>query len=83
VLAQVYDARLQLSHFEIGGWTPQGSAQAMSADYYYYADGRIKFVDDLLTLDTYSHVLPTMQHGATARLGKLLYGKGGAKTGAA
>lgn len=30
-----------------------------------------------LTLDTYSHVLPTMQQGATARLEKLLYGKGG------
>lgn len=27
-----------------------------------------------LTLDTYSHVLPTMQQGATARLEKLLYG---------
>lgn len=30
-----------------------------------------------LTLDTYSHVLPTMQQGATARLEKLLYGDGG------
>lgn len=37
----------------------------------------------VLTLDTYSHVLPTMQQGATARLEKLLYGKGGAKSGAA
>jgi integrase len=37
----------------------------------------------VLTLDTYSHVLPTMQQGATARLEKLLYGKGGAKTGTA
>ncbi|MCA1567402.1 MAG: tyrosine-type recombinase/integrase [Acidobacteria bacterium] len=37
----------------------------------------------VLTLDTYSHVLPTMQQGATARLEKLLYGKSGAKTGAA
>jgi integrase len=27
----------------------------------------------VLTLDTYSHVLPTMQHKATARLEKLLY----------
>ncbi len=27
----------------------------------------------VLTLDTYSHVLPTMQQGATARLEKLLY----------
>jgi integrase len=26
----------------------------------------------VLTLDTYSHVLPTMQQGATARLEKLL-----------
>jgi len=31
-----------------------------------------------LTLDTYSHVLPTMQQGATARLEKLLYGAGNA-----
>lgn len=31
----------------------------------------------VLTLDTYSHVLPTMQQGATARLEKLLYRKGG------
>lgn len=30
----------------------------------------------VLTLDTYSHVLPTMQQGATARLEKLLYRKG-------
>lgn len=29
----------------------------------------------VLTLDTYSHVLPTMQQGATARLEKLLYYK--------
>jgi integrase len=29
----------------------------------------------VLTLDTYSHVLPTMQQGATARLEKLLYAK--------
>lgn len=29
----------------------------------------------VLTLDTYSHVLPTMQQGATARLEKLLYRK--------
>lgn len=33
----------------------------------------------VLTLDTYSHVLPTMQQGATARLEKLLYKKGVAK----
>ena len=32
----------------------------------------------VITLDTYSHVLPTMQQGATARLEKLLYGKGNA-----
>jgi integrase len=31
----------------------------------------------VLTLDTYSHVLPTMQQGATARLEKMLYKKGG------
>ena len=31
----------------------------------------------VLTLDTYSHVLPTMQQQATARLEKLLYCKGG------
>lgn len=30
----------------------------------------------VLTLDTYNHVLPTMQQGATARLEKLLYKKG-------
>jgi integrase len=30
----------------------------------------------VLTLDTYSHVLPTMQQRATARLEKLLYSKG-------
>jgi integrase len=29
----------------------------------------------VLTLDTYSHVLPTMQQGATARLEKMLYSK--------
>lgn len=33
----------------------------------------------VLTLDTYSHVLPTMQQGATARLEKLLYEKRGAQ----
>jgi integrase len=33
----------------------------------------------VLTLDTYSHVLPTMQQGATARLEKLLYKKGGSE----
>jgi integrase len=32
----------------------------------------------VLTLDTYSHVLPTMQQ-ATERLEKMLYGKGGKK----
>jgi integrase len=37
----------------------------------------------VITLDTYSHVLPTMQQGATARLEKLLYGKGDAKTSTA
>lgn len=31
----------------------------------------------VLTLDTYSHVLPTMQQQATARLEKMLYSKGG------
>ena len=30
----------------------------------------------VLTLDTYSHVLPTMQQQATERLEKMLYGKG-------
>ncbi|HYP00172.1 MAG TPA: site-specific integrase, partial [Pyrinomonadaceae bacterium] len=35
----------------------------------------------VLTLDTYSHVLPTMQQGATARLEKLLYNEGDAKSG--
>jgi len=34
----------------------------------------------VLTLDTYSHVLPTMQQGATARLEKLLYAQGGARS---
>ncbi|HEX8136937.1 MAG TPA: site-specific integrase [Pyrinomonadaceae bacterium] len=33
----------------------------------------------VLTLDTYSHVLPTMQQQATARLEKLLYSKGSKK----
>lgn len=33
----------------------------------------------VLTLDTYSHVLPTMQQQATARLEKMLYNKGGKK----
>jgi integrase len=33
----------------------------------------------VLTLDTYSHVLPTMQQGATARLEKMLYKKGGSE----
>lgn len=37
----------------------------------------------VLTLDTYSHVLPTMQQGATARLEKLLYSEGSAKSGTA
>jgi integrase len=37
----------------------------------------------VLTLDTYSHVLPTMQQGATARLEKLLYTESGAKSGVA
>jgi integrase len=34
----------------------------------------------VLTLDTYSHVLPTMQQQATARLEKMLYSKPGKKT---
>jgi integrase len=33
----------------------------------------------VLTLDTYSHVLPTMPQGVTARLEKLLYDKGSAQ----
>jgi integrase len=33
----------------------------------------------VLTLDTYSHGLPTMQQGATARLEKLLYKKDSAQ----
>jgi integrase len=33
----------------------------------------------VLTLDTYSHVLPTMQQQATARLEKLLYNEGSAQ----
>jgi hypothetical protein len=33
----------------------------------------------VLTLDTYSHVLPTMQQGATNRLEKLLYSKRNAR----
>jgi len=37
----------------------------------------------VLTLDTYSHVLPTMQQGATARLERLLYSKGVVKSGTA
>jgi len=37
----------------------------------------------VLTLDTYSHVLPTMQLGASTRLEKLLYSGGGAKSGTA
>lgn len=34
----------------------------------------------VLTLDTYSHVLPTMQQQATARLEKMLYNKSKAQT---
>lgn len=37
----------------------------------------------VLTLDTYSHVLPTMQQGATTRLEKMLYKKGGSKSSVA
>ena len=37
----------------------------------------------VLTLDAYSHVLPTMQQRATDRLEKMLYGKGGEKKNAA
>jgi len=37
----------------------------------------------VLTLDTYSHVLPTMQQGATARLEKLLYHKDSTQSGRA
>jgi integrase len=33
----------------------------------------------VLTLDTYSHVLPTMQQQATARLEKMLYSNRGSK----
>jgi integrase len=33
----------------------------------------------VLTLDTYSHVLPTMQQQATARLENMLYNEGGAQ----
>ena len=35
----------------------------------------------VLTLDTYSHVLPIMQQQATARLEKLLYRKGNSQGG--
>lgn len=35
----------------------------------------------VLTLDTYSHVLPTMQRRATARLQEMLYSAGGRKVG--
>jgi integrase len=35
----------------------------------------------VLTLDTYSHVLPTMQQQATARLEKMLYRKGSSQNG--
>lgn len=34
----------------------------------------------VLTLDTYSHVLPTMQQSASARLEKLLYKEGGSQS---
>ena len=34
----------------------------------------------VLTLDTYFHVLPTMQQGATNRLEKLLYSKRNARS---
>jgi integrase len=37
----------------------------------------------VLTLDTYSHVLPTMQQGATARLEKMLRRGGATKSGVA
>jgi len=37
----------------------------------------------VLTLDTYSHVLPTMQQGATARLERLLYSEDNAKSNTA
>ena len=37
----------------------------------------------VLTLDTYSHVLPTMQQGATARLDKLLSRNGNSQSGTA
>ncbi len=70
MLAQGYDARLQLSHFEIAGTTPQGPAQAMSADYMYYPDGRIKFADDL-TDDRFDRAYA---YDHTARLSRGLTG---------
>lgn len=48
VLTQSYDERMQLSHFEIAGQTAQGAPVAMKSSYEYYADGRIKFMDDEL-----------------------------------
>ena len=35
---------------------------------------RLGHASTVLTMDTYSHVLPDMQLEATARLGKVLYG---------
>jgi integrase len=47
------------------------------------AEERLGHSTIVLTLDTYSHVLPTMQQGATARLDKLLSRKGNSQSGTA
>jgi YD repeat-containing protein len=70
VLSRSYDARLHLSGFLLAGQTAQGAPEAMKASYEYYADGRIKFVDDKLD-DRFDRAY---EYDSTARLTKGLSG---------
>jgi YD repeat-containing protein len=48
-LSMSYNARLQGTQFEVAGRPPQyGSSTVMKTQQQYYADGRLKFADDLL-----------------------------------
>lgn len=46
-----YDSRMRLSSFEVAGPTPQGPPVVMKAAYQYHADGRVKYLDEMLDAD--------------------------------
>ncbi|HEX8118155.1 MAG TPA: hypothetical protein VF521_12850, partial [Pyrinomonadaceae bacterium] len=46
-----YDSSMRLSSFEVAGATPQGPPVALRAAYQYHADGRVKYLDEMLDAD--------------------------------